>query len=123
VSCGKIYSLEDNGPEQTERKYYSLGAQRIAVREDGTLNWILSDHLGATAVSANADGSWRGEIVYTPFGELRESRGVTLTDYRYTGQLADGYIKLIDMGARWMDPCLLISADIFTIRNSPEISA
>ena len=110
---GRIYELEVEGLVEVERKYYSLGGQRFAVREDTTLNWILSDHLGSTAVSANANGSWRGEIAYTPFGEIRESRGVTLTDYRYTGQRADSYIKLIDMGARRYDPVLglFISAD------------
>jgi len=44
---------------------------------------------------------------------MRDSRGVTLTDYRFTGQRRDGYIKLIDMGARRYDPMLgrFISAD------------
>ena len=44
---------------------------------------------------------------------MRSNRGVTVTDYRFTGQRADGYIKLIDMGARRYDPALglFISAD------------
>jgi len=106
---GKIYELEG----ETERKYYSLGGQRFAVREGETLNWMLSDHLGSTSISTHTDGSWRGEIAYTPFGEMRTSRGVTLADYRYTGQRLDGCIKLIDMGARRYDPALgtFISAD------------
>lgn len=65
-----------------------------------------SDHLGSTAVSTNADGSWRGEIAYTPFGEMRESRGVTLTDYRYTGQRLAASVGLYYYGARWMDATL-----------------
>ena len=44
---------------------------------------------------------------------MRASRGMTLTDYRYTGQRLDAYIKLIDMGARRYDPEIgrFISAD------------
>ncbi len=101
---GKIYELEVDGEVETERKYYSLGGQRFAVRDDGVLNWILSDHLGSSSVSAHANGSWRGEIAYTPFGEMRASRGMTLTDYRYTGQRLEAEVGLYFYQARWMDP-------------------
>lgn len=103
---GKIYELEVDDTVETERKYYTLGGGRFAVREDGVLNWTLSDHLGSASISTHADGSWRGEIAYTPFGEMRESRGMTLTDYRYTGQRLDAEVGLYFYQARWMDPVL-----------------
>ena len=101
---GGIYEMKVDNTIETERKYYSLGGGRFAVRGDGVLNWILSDHLGSTSISAHADGSWRGEIAYTPFGEMRVSRGMTLTDYRYTGQRLEAEVGLYFYQARWMDP-------------------
>ena len=31
--------------------------------------WLISDNLGSTSVTANADGSWKNEICYSAFGE------------------------------------------------------
>jgi hypothetical protein len=87
---GGIYELEVGGSEETERKYYNAGEGRIAVRVDGTLNWILSDHLGSMSVTAHPDGTWRGEIAYTPFRETRASLGTTPTDCRYREASPEG---------------------------------
>jgi hypothetical protein len=38
-----------------------------------TLQWLISDNLGSTSVTANADGSWNSEI--------RWKNGVTPTNY------------------------------------------
>jgi RHS repeat-associated protein len=40
---------------------------------------------------------------YLPFGEVRTVVGtlITQTDFGYTGQRNNTYIKLIDYGARW----------------------
>jgi RHS repeat-associated protein len=38
-----------------------------------------------------------------PYGAERWSSGTLPTDYRFTGQRYDGYIKLYAMGARWYD--------------------
>jgi hypothetical protein len=34
----------------TITKYYYAGAQRIAMRTNGTLNYLLGDHLGSTSL-------------------------------------------------------------------------
>ncbi|TDA63384.1 MAG: hypothetical protein D9V45_14650 [Chloroflexi bacterium] len=55
------------GTEQNERKYYFAGVNRIAMRapqgcsaslrKNGTLTWLLTDHLGSTSVTVNASGN------------------------------------------------------------------
>ena len=102
------------------------------------LNWVLGDHYGAqrstpvaqrrgpgsASVTANADGSWNSEIEYceaspkqsagdTAFGEVRDSSGLTPTEYRYTGQMEAAELGLYFYVARWYDPYLnhFIQAD------------
>ncbi len=41
-----------------------------------------------------------------PYGEIRWNNGTNVTDFGFTSQRNDGYIKLIDYGARWYDPVL-----------------
>jgi RHS repeat-associated protein len=105
---GKYYTREVNGSSTVVKKYYTAGAKTIAMRtiegSTNTLNWLLTDHLGSTSVSANEDGSWNSTIKYTAFGETRDSSGVTPTKYRYTGQLLEAEVGLYYYVARWYDP-------------------
>lgn len=49
------------------KKYYSAGGKRVTLRSGGTLYWLLSDHLGSTAVTY----LWVGEdIAFTYPGEI-----------------------------------------------------
>jgi RHS repeat-associated protein len=59
--------------------------------------------LGSTSVVLNGDGTVHSEARYYPYGAVRWSSGTLPTDYRFTGQREDGYIKLTVMGARWYD--------------------
>jgi RHS repeat-associated protein len=103
------------------RKYYDAGGSRVAMREAGTLYWLLTDHLGSTSKAANSDGSFNSEQMYKPFGEKRYPTGSpTLpTTYRYTGQRSEtglgpsGGEGLMFYGARWYDSQLgrFLSAD------------
>ncbi len=107
----------------TTRVYYYAGSTRVAMRENGTPYYLLSDHLGSTAVTANSGGGWNGEVRYKAFGETRYNAGGTPTTYRYTGQRQESALGGLDglyfYGARWYDPSLgrFISAD--TIVPSP----
>jgi hypothetical protein len=105
---------------ETIQKHYLVGSQTIAENtiSNGvtTLYWLLSDQVGSTTVAANADGSWSGQILYTAFGEIRSASGNTPTQYRYTGQLADSYIKLDWYASRFYD--LLISEIIWVERST-----
>jgi RHS repeat-associated protein len=75
----------------------------VAMRENGTLFYLLGDHLGSTAITASSSGAFYSELRYKPFGETRYNGGATPTTYRFTGQRQDSYIKLYYMGARWYD--------------------
>ncbi len=65
---------------------------------------VLSDHLGSTSTTANADGTLHSVIQYTAFGEIRSTQGNTPTQYRYTGQLAQAELGLDYYVARFYDP-------------------
>ncbi len=108
---GDHYQEVIDGIDTTVVKYYFAAAMRIAVRtqvneDPSTLYWILGDHLGSTAVTASADGTFYGEIRYTAFGEARYSSGTTPTDYRYTGQRLEEVMGIYYYRARWYDPAL-----------------
>ena len=90
----------------TVKKYYSLGGRRVAMREDGTLYWLLMDHLGSTAVTSDSSGGQVAEIRYKPWGEDRYTSGTTPTPFRFTGQRWEDIIELYDYKARWYDPAL-----------------
>ncbi len=90
----------------TVRKYDYAGEKRIAMRENGVLYWLLTDHLGSTAVVADANGVKVGEVRYKAFGEDRYTFGTTPTTYRYTGQRQEAALGLYFYNARWYDPFL-----------------
>lgn len=96
------------------KKYYDAGGQRVAMREAETVSFLLSDHLGSTAVTANTSGARTGELWYKPWGEYRGTAyGTTPTSYRFTGQREDATIGLYFYNARYYDPVLgrFIQAD------------
>ena len=56
------------------------GGQRIAVRVNGVVRWLATDHLGSTALTADgATGARIAELRYKPWGESRYSFGATPT--------------------------------------------
>ncbi len=88
-------------------KYYYAGAQRIAMRENGTLYYLLGDHLGSTSITTFENGNLVSEMKYKAWGEVRYASGVTPTDYTYTGQYSNtGDFGLMFYNARWYDPVL-----------------
>jgi RHS repeat-associated protein len=88
-------------------KYYFAGTQRIAMRKDTTLYYLLSDHLGSTSIVTDAAGTVVSQTRYKAWGEVRHQSGVTPTEYGFTGQ----YSHTADFGlmfynARWYDVSL-----------------
>ena len=75
-----------DGTQVTNIKYYFSGSDRIAMRENGTITWLISDNLSSTSVTASATGILQSTIKYTAFGEIR-SGSTDATDYQYTGQM------------------------------------
>ena len=100
---GNLYEVTGS----TITKYYYAGSQRIAMRTNGTLNYLLGDHLGSTSLTTNATGTVISELRYKAWGETRYTFGNEKTKYQYTGQ----YSYASDFGlyfynARWYDPAL-----------------
>jgi len=102
-------------------KYYFAAGKRIAMREDGTVTFLLADHLGSTSVTTDSTGVLVSSMLYTAFGETRSSTGMTTSDYRYTGQREESEIGLYFYIARWYDSYLnrFLSSD--TIDQKAEV--
>jgi RHS repeat-associated protein len=90
----------------TITKYYYAGSQRIAMRTNGTLNYVLGDHLGSTSLTTNASGQVVSELRYKAWGETRYASGNMPTKYQYTGQYYDSDFGLHFYNARWYDSAL-----------------
>ncbi len=99
---------------------------------NGTLSYILPDHLGSASVITNDVGAVVSKMAYWPYGATR-SGGITQTDKRYTGQQeepGDAALGLYNYKARFYSTTLgrFMSADPTTtdglnrytyVRNSP----
>jgi RHS repeat-associated protein len=85
--------------------YYYHAGKRIAMREGTALYWLLTDHLGSTAMLVS--GTITGELRYKAYGQVRDSWGITTTTkYHFTGQREESTIGLYFYNARWYDPAL-----------------
>jgi RHS repeat-associated protein len=87
-------------------KYYFAGATRLAVRTGTTLSYLLSDHIGSSSVTTDANGVKTASALYKAFGETRFSSGNLGTDYKFTGQREEASLGIYYFNARWMDPSL-----------------
>ncbi|MCI0551182.1 MAG: RHS repeat-associated core domain-containing protein, partial [Anaerolineae bacterium] len=92
-----------------------------------TLNYLLGDHLGSTAITANSSGGFVAEVRYGPWGTTRYTSGTTPTTFRFTGQRQEsglgGPEGLYFYNARWYDPAVgrFVQADtIVPEANNPQ---
>jgi len=96
-------------PSASLRAGYYANGQRVAMRENSTVYYLLTDHLGSTAITANSSGSRVAELRYKAWGETRYTWGTTPTTYRFTGQREDATIGLYSTPAtttrRWGGSC------------------
>jgi len=113
------YEVKQKGELHNTRQYYFAGSSRIALRENGTLQYLLTDHLGSTVGVVDTDGDLVSSSQYTAFGELR-SEGSSSPDYRYTGQREETELGLYFYRARWYDPALSRFVQADTIVPQPE---
>ena len=100
VFVGNTYEI-DNG---TVKKYYDAGSVRVAENSGGTLYYLLTDHLGSTALTLDSGGNRTTELRYYPYGAVRYNAGNQVTTYRFTGQRWDSGTALYFYNARWYDP-------------------
>jgi hypothetical protein len=64
---------------------------------------LFADQLGSTNATSDPNGLMVGLGLYKPWGESRGGAGISLTDYAFTGQCKNIYIKLVRFGSRWYD--------------------
>jgi RHS repeat-associated protein len=121
---GGYYELKVDGITETETKYYSGPTGRFAMRVEGTLYWIFSDHLQSSSVILSEVGWLVSRTDYTAFGEVRAETGASPTDYQYTGQRS--YMDTFGLHyyvARWYDPVTAHFAQADSIIPQPGNSA
>ena len=109
------------GSSTTITKYYQAGGQRIALRVNGVVRWLATDHLGSTALTVSEAGGRMSEIRYKPWGESRYTFGATPTQRRFTGQVLDEVAGgLYFYNARYYDPALGRFASADTLVPQPQ---
>ena len=62
--------------------------------------YLFTDHLGSTNVVTDPVGGMVSLNLYKPWGESRTDAGTALTDYGFTGQRKNSYIKLTWFSSR-----------------------
>lgn len=112
---GNYYEKTGN----TVTKYYYFAGKRVAMRDYTTLYWLLTDHLGSTAITAKSDGTVHAELRYKPFGVTRYTSGTTPTTFKFTGQREESGLSLYYYVARWYDPSFARFAQADTIVPEP----
>ena len=85
-------------------KYYYIGSTRVAMRQGDAVTYLHTDHLGTVSVATNQSQVVLARTLNLPYGGVRWTDGTMPTDWGFTGQKDDTYIKLIQMSARWYAP-------------------
>ena len=92
-----IRGAETDCTTEMVRQYYAIAGLTAGMREDTTFYYFLTDHLGSVVAVTDSSGTMVSETRYLPFGEIRTDVGtVSQTDYGFTFQRNDSYIKLLD---------------------------
>ena len=112
AGVGGLYEVDKNsGGAVTKTTVYYPAAG--ALRVNGTLYYVLNDHLGSASVVTDSSGYVVGEQRYYPFGETRLSTSTMYTDKLFTGQREMTGLGIYHYGARFYSPKLgrFLSAD------------
>jgi RHS repeat-associated protein len=91
--------------ERVTKHYRALG-RLIALRKDGILSWVGTDHLGSTVRVAQADFAPLDQLRYLPYGGPRDPAALLRTDHRFTSQVRDSSLGLDWFASRAYDPAL-----------------
>ncbi len=75
-------------------QYYLFNGRRVAMRKEGVLSYLVTDHLGTTSVVLDGSGGRVAESRHYPYGVERWSEGALLTDYRFTGERLEAGLGL-----------------------------
>ncbi len=77
------------GGTTTTTKYYNVNGQRVAMRTNSTLSYLLSDVLGSSTIALTGTGSTQAVQLFAPYGAVRYSQGTMPTTYNFTRQRLD----------------------------------
>src|SRR6266568_3324546 len=92
-----------SGGTITPTKYYNVNGQRVAMRTNSTLSYLLSDVLGSSTIALTSSGSTQAVQLFAPYGAVRYSQGTMPTTYNFTGQRLDRQTGLLYYGFRYYD--------------------
>ena len=121
VDAGDIQTAAANWPagvpgpcDQATTRYYHLGGRLIALRQNGQLHYVHTDHLGSLSLLTDENGhAVPGSLQrFYPFGTVRAGQPVVLpTDQNFTGQPLDANTGLLYYAdgtgyGRYYDPSL-----------------
>jgi RHS repeat-associated protein len=81
----------------------SAGGVRVAMSDNGTVRYFVTDHLGSTIKLINTDGSEYSEMYYLAWGSDKLTPPDLGTSFKYTGQ-RQAEAGLYYYNARWYDP-------------------
>src|SRR5258708_24954841 len=104
ITFGGMTEVTISGGTTATSKYYSANGQRVAMRVNGILSYLLSDMLGSSTVALNSDGSGQAVQLFAPYGSVRYSGGTMPTTYNFTGQRLDSQTGLLYYNSRYYDP-------------------
>ena len=112
IYVGGVYEVDKTSGGTVTRTvtyYPAAGAMRV----NGTLYYVLKDHLGSASVVTDSTGTIVGEQRYYPYGETRVTSGTIYTDKLFTGQREMAGLGIYHYGARFYSPKLgrFLSAD------------
>jgi RHS repeat-associated protein len=88
----------------TPTKYYNVNGQRVVMKTNGTLSYLLSDVLGSSTIALTSTGSTQAVQLFAPYGAVRYSQGTMPTTYNFTGQRLDSQTGLLYYNFRYYDP-------------------
>ncbi|GCE23195.1 RHS repeat-associated core domain-containing protein [Dictyobacter kobayashii] len=103
ISFDGFTDVTITGGTTSTTKYYSVGGQRVAMRQDGTFSYLMPDFLGSNSIALWADGSVQAVQLFSPFGATRYSDGTMLSPFNFMGQRLDTQTGLLYYNARYYD--------------------
>ncbi|GER88987.1 hypothetical protein KDW_31490 [Dictyobacter vulcani] len=104
ITFDGLTDVSITGASTSTTKYYAADGQRVAMRKDGTLTYLLPDLLSSTSVAVTSTGTIQAVQLFAPFGSTRYSDGTMPTPYNFTGQRLDSLTGLLYYNARYYDP-------------------
>ncbi|GGV12751.1 hypothetical protein GCM10010293_03800 [Streptomyces griseoflavus] len=120
---GTELKLSADGTKTSATRHYSYAGQSVAVRTDGKLSFVASDHHGTGDVAVDAITGAISQRRFDPYGVQRgEKTGSWPGEKGFVGGTIDAQTGLTHLGAREYDPHLgkFISVDPIIDYTRPQ---